>query len=232
MGIQKLADLPTPWPLNSRAMGQRWIISLAIRCMRAAYQAGNTPAVGVAIAEELVAEVTRVLDEQMDSVVSLVANSALEGGARAPSERLASFTYLVEARLRVQRARTAARREGVNASVVAQLDSVIEGLRFRGFGSSRCGEHCARRDDCQGRRRRARARDRRLTLTATALLLPALLFGFLGINWIPTAGLQEWWVFFVVLAAGAGLGVVGWWLGNVVFGRPRGPQQRERDDPR
>lgn len=229
VGIRKLADLPTPWPQNTPAMGQRSIISLAMRCMRGAQQAGDISAIGRTIAEELVTELTRVLDEQMDSVVALVANAALGDGARAPSERLASFKSLVEARLRVQRARTAARREGVEDSIVAQLDSVIGGLdsaasALAGVASTVLGETFAKSDAAE------RVRDRRITLVASALLLPALLFAFLGINWIPTNGLQEWWVFFAVLAGGAALGCAGWWLGEFILGRAPQPAQAIHDE--
>lgn len=224
VGVQRLADLPTPWPRNAPAMGKRSIVSLATRCMRVAQKTGNSSAVGRTIAEELLKEFTRVLDEQMDSVVALVANVALEDGAYAPAERLASFKALVEARLRVQRARTAARREGVEESIVAQLDSVIEGLdsaasALAGVASTVLGETIARADVAE------RSRERRITLIASALLLPALLFGLLGINWLPTKDLQEWWVVGAVIVGGIALGCAGWWLGNFIFWRtpePRG----------
>ena len=181
VGIQRLPDLPTPWPQNAPVMGHRSISSLATRCMREAQQSGDTSAIESAIADELVGEVTRILDEQMDSVVALVANAALEDGAGAPSERLASFRSLVEARLRVQRIRTAARREGVEDAIIAQLDSVIGGLdsaasALAGVASTVLGETFAKADAAE------RSRDRRLTLVATALLLPALFFALLGIT--------------------------------------------------
>lgn len=222
VGIHRLADLPTPWPSSAPTMGKRSIVSIAIRCMREARRAGDTPAIGRAVAEELVTEVTTLLDEQMDSVVAVVAEAALVDGGQSPSGRLSSFQTLVETRIRVQRARTASRREGVEDSLVAQLDSVIGGLdstasALAGMASTVLGETFARAEAAE------RARDRRITLIASALLLPALFFALLGINWIPTRGLQEWWVFFVVLAVGSGLGCTGWWLGKLVLGRAQEP---------
>lgn len=223
VGVHRIADLPTAWPTHSPTMGQRSIISLAARCMRVAQQTGAASTVGQTITEELLTEFTRVLDEQMDSVVALVANAALHDGASAPAERLESFKALVEARLRLQRARTMARREGVEDSLTMQLDSVIEGLdsaasALAGVASTVLSETIARADTAE------RTRDRRITLIASALLLPALLFGLLGINWLPTEGLQEWWVLAAVIVAGIALGCAGWWLGNWIFSRAHVPR--------
>lgn len=224
IGIHRLPDLPSPWPEGAPTISPRSIWSLATRCMREAHRAGDLSVLGRAIAVELTQEVTRLLDEQMDLIVALVASAALEDEARTLSftERQTSFTALVEARVRIQRVRTVVRREGVEDAVVAQLDSVIGGLdsaasALVGIASTVMGEAIARADAAE------RARDRRITLIATALLLPALLFALLGINWIPTQGFQEWWVMLVVLAAGTGLGCFGWWLGKRLFGSAADP---------
>lgn len=229
VGIHQLADLPTAWPQGAPILSQRTFASVAIRHMRDAQRAGDTSTIGLAITDELAAEVTRLLDEQIDSVLALVASAALDHGSQASAERRLSFTELVEARIRVQRARTATRREGVDDSFIAQLDSVIEALdsaasALVGIASAVAAERFAEADSAE------QARNRRITLVATALLLPALFFALLGINWIPTRGLQEWWIFIAVLAVGAILACMGWWIGKLIVAPSRKPASANRED--
>lgn len=221
VGLQQLDRLPSAWSTNVPALGTNFVGSIARRVMQPGLVGqGNAAEIAGVLVGEISSGSLRLLDAEIDNSVASVVRSTVREDATY-EDRRTGFQVLFEARLRLHRALVLLRMEGIQDPITEQIEASIRSIDAAGTAMAAAAnallsEQFRHADEARGRAQDAAVdRDRELARIGAALLLPALWFGFLGINVLPEkvfgVEVQQWWVAVSTAAVGLLLAGIGWW---------------------